>query len=113
MFKNTVQILWLGVCKSDLLFRFLCVEVEQPKPVGRELFPSVSHFSKGTEGFGEVAAVCHSLYNPIRGQAAACGQCPTEAWLLLSSLALQGEGDDEVPQAQICMQVLPLCLTAL
>lgn len=30
-----MQLLWLGICEIDLLFNF--VEVEQPKPMGREL----------------------------------------------------------------------------
>lgn len=40
-----MQILQLGICESDLLFSFLCVEVEQPKPMGRELVTFLCHTS--------------------------------------------------------------------
>lgn len=38
-----MQLLWLGICEIDLLFNF--VEVEQPKPMGRELMTFLCHTS--------------------------------------------------------------------
>lgn len=94
------------ICSSDFSV------LEQPKPVGRELVPFCVPLHQGCWGLWR-SGCC--LSQPVQSIPWAGSSIWAVSHWSLASPKLPGSAGwgRSVPQAQICMQVLPLCLTAL